>query len=497
MPGRLQRLPTSALGGPQLFLPRSLHVRSPNRSLPLAATGRPVVRARRARPAPATDGPGALWRLTSRARTAWARRATRPRRCGSRSPTACSATSTSRPTTTPTSRRCSTSSADGSSFTDLQTRDTTYTVAGDPRRPRADLPRDHDGQERALQDRHRLHGRPRRARPSSSARRFVALKGRLSDYRLYVRHDPTLNGNGGGGPPPPTAAPTRRTQAAGHTLLAGSDPVTTTNAANRDYAVPVSPRRSTSTRGFDQVDQRLRGRAQRRPRPARRRATRSPSSTTRPRSRATSCRPGASRSAIDGRLHARPRLRRYPGEVDHCQPRQRRPHARPALRDRRRLPRTRPPRRALGHRPRRDELAGGVVDAAIGKHTPSGWLRYNGDGYGDCQRGLGEDSSLRKKAQPWAPSDKGTGHIWPVLSAERGEQDLVTGSAVRSRSPAGRDRRDVVGRRPGTRAGLGLRSRRGVAIRHLPDDCLDRLRQRQTRRIRCAADLARRASSSA
>ena len=49
--------------------------------------------------------------------------------------------------------------SDGSSFTDLQTRDTTYTVQAD-RRPRADLPRHHDGQERALQDRHRLHDRP-------------------------------------------------------------------------------------------------------------------------------------------------------------------------------------------------------------------------------------------------------------------------------------------------------------------------------------------------
>jgi carbohydrate-binding DOMON domain-containing protein len=29
---------------------------------------------------------------------------------------------------------------------------------------------------------------------------------------------------------------------------------------------------------------------------------------------------------------------------------------------------------------------------------------------------------------PWAPSDKGTGHVWPVLSAERGEQALATGS---------------------------------------------------------------------
>src|SRR2546427_520052 len=59
-----------------------------------------------------------------------------------------------------------------------------------------------------------------------------------------------------------------------------------------------------------------------------------------------------------------------------------------------------------------------VVDAKIESNTASGpcWRRYNGDGYGD-----GETDG-----HPWAPSNKGTGHLWPVLSAERGEQDLAT-----------------------------------------------------------------------
>jgi glucan 1,4-alpha-glucosidase len=59
-----------------------------------------------------------------------------------------------------------------------------------------------------------------------------------------------------------------------------------------------------------------------------------------------------------------------------------------------------------------------VVDATIEADTPSGpgWHRYNGDGYGD-----GKDDG-----HPWAPSNKGTGHLWPVLSAERGEQELAT-----------------------------------------------------------------------
>ena len=61
----------------------------------------------------------------------------------------------------------------------------------------------------------------------------------------------------------------------------------------------------------------------------------------------------------------------------------------------------------------------GVVDATIRSDTDSGpgWHRYNGDGYGDD----GVTGS------PWAPSGKGTGHLWPAISAERGEQFLQTG----------------------------------------------------------------------
>jgi glucoamylase len=60
-----------------------------------------------------------------------------------------------------------------------------------------------------------------------------------------------------------------------------------------------------------------------------------------------------------------------------------------------------------------------VVDATIESSTASGpgWHRYNGDGYGD----RGSDG------RPWAPSGEGTGHLWPVLSAERAEQALASG----------------------------------------------------------------------
>ena len=63
-----------------------------------------------------------------------------------------------------------------------------------------------------------------------------------------------------------------------------------------------------------------------------------------------------------------------------------------------------------------------VVDATIETATPSGpgWHRYNGDGYGDGS----------SDGHPWAPSGQGNGHLWPVLSAERGENGLQTGDTA-------------------------------------------------------------------
>ena len=60
-----------------------------------------------------------------------------------------------------------------------------------------------------------------------------------------------------------------------------------------------------------------------------------------------------------------------------------------------------------------------VVDATIRTVTAAGpgWHRYNGDGYGDGAT----------DGHPWAPSGQGTGHVWPALSSERGEQLLQTG----------------------------------------------------------------------
>ncbi|HVN56422.1 MAG TPA: glucodextranase DOMON-like domain-containing protein [Anaerolineaceae bacterium] len=63
-----------------------------------------------------------------------------------------------------------------------------------------------------------------------------------------------------------------------------------------------------------------------------------------------------------------------------------------------------------------------VVDATIRTDTPGGpgWHRYNGDGYGD---GAAD-------GHPWAPSGMGTGHVWPLLTEERGEYALGSGDAA-------------------------------------------------------------------
>ena len=63
-----------------------------------------------------------------------------------------------------------------------------------------------------------------------------------------------------------------------------------------------------------------------------------------------------------------------------------------------------------------------VLDATIESQTPSGpgWHRYNGDGYGDGAT----------DGHPWAPTGQGTGHLWPALSAERGEEQLALGDAA-------------------------------------------------------------------
>src|SRR5215831_13832967 len=74
----------------------------------------------------------------------------------------------------------------------------------------------------------------------------------------------------------------------------------------------------------------------------------------------------------------------------------------------------------------------GVWDKQIAVSTPSGtgYYRYgnsaaqgSADGYGDCYQP--SQTSCSTVGAPWPPTNKGTGHLWPVLSGERAESDVA------------------------------------------------------------------------
>ncbi|OLB74002.1 MAG: glucan 1,4-alpha-glucosidase [Actinobacteria bacterium 13_2_20CM_2_71_6] len=74
-----------------------------------------------------------------------------------------------------------------------------------------------------------------------------------------------------------------------------------------------------------------------------------------------------------------------------------------------------------------------VVDRVIGRQTQSGqgFYRYgtdlpgSEDGYGDCYEP--DPTTCPLTGQPWPTANSGSGHLWPVLSGERAEQQLQTG----------------------------------------------------------------------
>jgi glucan 1,4-alpha-glucosidase len=79
-----------------------------------------------------------------------------------------------------------------------------------------------------------------------------------------------------------------------------------------------------------------------------------------------------------------------------------------------------------------------VIDDVIERHTPSGpgFYRYgyssseSTDGYGDCfvpPSPLPNPTGCPQTGAPWPPTDTGTGHLWPVLSGERGEYEVAAG----------------------------------------------------------------------
>jgi glucoamylase len=125
---------------------------------------------------------------------------------------------------------------DGRSFTDLQTRDTTYVAT----------PLDASGMSCRVTSTAKS-GRytivtdyltdPSRASVVVRTR-LRAAKG-VHDLRMYVRLDPTVNGNGGGGTGNAGKDDAVTDTSTGSPVPVSSDVVTATIAANRDYAQPV------------------------------------------------------------------------------------------------------------------------------------------------------------------------------------------------------------------------------------------------------------------
>ena len=79
-----------------------------------------------------------------------------------------------------------------------------------------------------------------------------------------------------------------------------------------------------------------------------------------------------------------------------------------------------------------------IIDKYIEVQTPSGpgFYRYgtsdpgSEDGYGDCYvppAPANNATGCSPSGAPWPTTDTGTGHLWPVLSGERGEYEVAAG----------------------------------------------------------------------
>src|SRR5712692_2960505 len=125
---------------------------------------------------------------------------------------------------------------DGSTFTDLQVRDTTYTVqALDERALDCEVTTTaKSGKYRIITD---YLTDPDHNTVAMHVH-FVPLVGDLSTYKLYVRYDPSINGNGGGGSGNGGGDKGTIDTSTGHNVPLAFDTNTASQAANRDYAVP-------------------------------------------------------------------------------------------------------------------------------------------------------------------------------------------------------------------------------------------------------------------
>ena len=77
-----------------------------------------------------------------------------------------------------------------------------------------------------------------------------------------------------------------------------------------------------------------------------------------------------------------------------------------------------------------------VVDSVLESQTASGpgWHRYGikadgaTDGYGDCY--VPDPTTCSPTGEPWFTHAVGSGHLWPLLTGERAEQDLQSGAGA-------------------------------------------------------------------
>ncbi len=77
-----------------------------------------------------------------------------------------------------------------------------------------------------------------------------------------------------------------------------------------------------------------------------------------------------------------------------------------------------------------------VVDSVLESQTASGpgWHRYGikadgaSDGYGDCY--VPDPTTCSPTGEPWFTHAVGSGHLWPLLTGERAEQDLQSGDTA-------------------------------------------------------------------
>src|SRR5215475_6777713 len=124
---------------------------------------------------------------------------------------------------------------DGSTFTDLQTRDMTYAVAADTTGMVCTVTATAKSGAYRLTSTY-LTDPARDSVVVHTA--YTPLTDSAANYRLYVRLDATVGGNGGGGSGNGGADSATIDDSAGSPVPVSYDTNTQTNAANRDYAVP-------------------------------------------------------------------------------------------------------------------------------------------------------------------------------------------------------------------------------------------------------------------